>query len=155
MVVRGKVLAQLIRLDRATWWRLPVFAVIAAVLIGVPSDIIDTPIFGRPVPVRTLDVVIWIVTSTLIGLVFAIRAPMSDREQTRTVWTGFVSFLAVGCPVCNQVVVAVVGVSGALSWWAPLQPVVGLLAIGAALWALRRRLSTFELQACPVEPVPA
>ncbi len=155
MVVRGKVLAQLIRLDRTTWWRLPVFAVIAAVLIGVPSDIIDTPIFGRPVPVRTLDVVIWIVTSTLIGLVFAIRAPMSDREQTRTVWTGFVSFLAVGCPVCNQVVVAVVGVSGALSWWAPLQPVVGLLAIGAALWALRRRLSTFELQACPVEPVPA
>ena len=154
-VVRLPVIGQLARLDVATWRRVPVFDGLVVLLIGIPSDIIPNPVFGRPVPVRTLDVLIWAVTSLLIGLVFAIRAPMTDSEQTRTVWMGFVSFLADGCPVCNQVVVAAVGVSGALSWWAPVQPVVGAVAIGAALWALRRRLATFDLQACPVEPVPA
>ena len=60
------------------------------------------------------------------------------------------SFLAVGCPVCNQAVVALVGTSGALSWWAPVQPFVGLVAIGLLLWTLRQRLATYELVACPI-----
>ncbi|MCP3856493.1 MAG: hypothetical protein GY745_18230 [Actinomycetia bacterium] len=123
-------------------------------VIGVPADLIDTPIFGRPVPVRGIDYLILAVTTALIGLVFAIRldgeAERDEAQQTRTVWGGFVSFLAVGCPVCNQMVVALVGVSGALSWWEPVQPLVGLLAIGLLLAALRQRLATYELTSCPL-----
>ncbi|MCP3911698.1 MAG: hypothetical protein GY713_12160 [Actinomycetia bacterium] len=123
-------------------------------VIGVPADLIDTPIFGRPVPVRGIDYLILAVTAALIGLVFAIRldgeAERDEAQQTRTVWGGFVSFLAVGCPVCNQMVAALVGVSGALSWWEPVQPLVGLLAIGLLLAALRQRLATYELTSCPL-----
>ncbi|MYB86262.1 MAG: hypothetical protein F4X85_03465 [Acidimicrobiaceae bacterium] len=134
-------------------------------LIAVPSDLIDTPIFGRPVEVRWIDYVILAVASALIGLIFAIRpepadpvdtavseelAVTVDRQGTRTIWGGFVSFLAVGCPVCNQAVVALVGVSGALSWWAPVQPFIGLLAVGLLLYTLRKRLNTYKLSACPV-----
>lgn len=149
-------------LPRATWPRAVLFAGIAAVLIAVPSDLIDTPIFGRPVAVRWIDYVILAVTSALIGLIFAIRlepaeeassqelALTVDRQGTRTIWGGFVSFLAVGCPVCNQAVVALVGVSGALSWWAPVQPIIGLLAVGLLLYTLRKRLNTYRLAACPV-----
>ena len=60
------------------------------------------------------------------------------------------SFLAVGCPVCNQAVVALVGASEPLSWWAPVQPFVGLLAVGLLLYAGRQRLNTYKLAACPV-----
>jgi len=153
---------ELLALPRATWPRAALFAGVAAVLIAVPSDLIDTPIFGRPVAVRWIDYVILAVTSALIGLIFAIRpqpadpaesgelAATVDRQGTRTVWGGFVSFLAVGCPVCNQAVVALVGVSGALSWWAPVQPVIGLLAVGLLLYTLRKRLNTYKLAACPV-----
>ena len=149
-------------LPRATWPRAVVFAGVVAVLIAVPSDLIDTPIFGRPVAVRWIDYVILAVTSALIGLIFAIRpepvdpaaseelAGTVDRQGTRTVWGGFVSFLAVGCPVCNQAVVALVGVSGALSWWAPVQPFIGLLAVGLLLYTLRKRLNTYKLAACPI-----
>lgn len=129
------------------------YALIAAVLIAVPSDLIDTPIFGRPVEVRTIDYVILAATAALIGLIFAIRVPESDEsetQQTRTVWGGFVSFLAVGCPVCNQLVVGLIGTSGALSWWAPVQPLVGLAALAILIWTLRYRLQTHELVACPV-----
>lgn len=156
------MIQDLLELPRSTWPRAVLFAGIAAVLIAVPSDLIDTPIFGRPVEVRWIDYVILAVTSALIGLILAIRpepadpavseemAVTVDRQGTRTVWGGFVSFLAVGCPVCNQAVVALIGVSGALSWWAPVQPFVGLLAVGLLLYTLRKRLNTYKLAACPV-----
>ena len=144
-------------LPPSTLVRLVPYSLIAAVLIGVPSDLVDTPWFGRPVDTRPIDYVILVVTSLLIGLIFAIRVEGPEGEtvdETRTVWGGVVSFLAVGCPVCNQAVVALVGTSGALSWWAPVQPVVGLAAIGLLLYALHRRLETYQLTACPVDLTP-
>lgn len=126
------------------------YALVAAVVIGVPSDLIDTPLFGRPVETRPIDYVILAVTALLIGLVFAIRVPNDEADENRTVWGGFVAFLAVGCPVCNQAVVALVGTSGALSWWAPVQPLVGLAAVGLLVYALKRRLETYQLRSCPV-----
>ncbi|MEO0495298.1 MAG: hypothetical protein AAF081_17970 [Actinomycetota bacterium] len=144
---------QLRALPPGTWPRAIPYALIAAVLIAVPSDLIDTPFFGRPVEVRAIDYVLLAVTASLIGLIFAIRVPRgeaSEQQETRTVWGGFVSFLAVGCPVCNQLVVGLIGTSGALSWWAPVQPIVGLVAVGLLVWTLRYRLRTYELTACPV-----
>jgi len=146
-------------LPPTTWLRAIPFAALAALLIGIPSDLIENPIFGRPVETRPIDYVILTITSALIGLVFAIRMPAdasedvvdaSERNETRTMWGGWFSFMAVGCPVCNQAVVALLGTSGALSWWAPVQPFVGALAIGLVLWALRTRLQTYQLAACPV-----
>jgi uncharacterized membrane protein len=149
------VLTGLRVLPPTTYLRALPYALIAALAIGIPSDLIDTPLFGRPVDTRPIDYVIWAITSALIGLVFAIRLPAShheeqERNDTRTMWSGFVSFLAVGCPVCNQLVVALVGTGGALSWWAPVQPIVGAAAIAVVLWALRTRVLTFQLAACPL-----
>ena len=144
---------QLRALPASTWIRALPYGTVAAVLIAVPADLIDTPLFGRPVETRAIDYGILAVTAALIGLIFAIRVPESDeteKQDTRTVWGGFVSFLAVGCPVCNQLVVGLVGTSGALSWWAPVQPVVGLVAVGLLVWTLRYRLRTYQLVACPV-----
>lgn len=153
------MLSELRELPRAVWPRTVVYGVIAAVLIGIPSDLIDTPIFGRPIDARWLDWVILATTSALIGLILAIRPPSSaetgteeavERQGTTTVWGGLVSFLAVGCPVCNQAVVALVGISGALSWWAPVQPFVGLAAVALLVWTLRKRLRTYRAVACPI-----
>jgi hypothetical protein len=140
-------------LPAATLARAVPIAALAAVLIGIPSDLVPNPVFGRPVPVRTIDYVILTITAALIGLILAIRVDDPDRgdvQQTRALWGGFVSFLAVGCPVCNQLVVALVGASGAMSWWAPVQPVVGAAAIALLAVALRQRLSTYRLTACPL-----
>jgi len=153
------VLRDLRELPWAVWPRAVVYGAIAAVLIGIPSDLIDTPIFGRPIEARWLDWVILAITSALIGLIFAIRPPSSadagaddavERQGTTTMWGGLVSFLAVGCPVCNQAVVALVGISGALSWWAPVQPIVGLAAVALLVWTLRKRLRTYRAVACPL-----
>jgi MFS family permease len=155
------MIEELRALPPVTWLRAVPRAVVAALFIGVPSDLIDTPLFGRPVDTRPIDYVILVVTASLIGLILAVRpveavtsssesVPDGEREERRAVWGGFVSFLAVGCPVCNQAVVALVGTSGALSWWAPVQPVVGVFAVALLVFTLRRRLQTYQLRACPL-----
>lgn len=152
--MNASIVAQLRDLPPATWPRAVLYASMAAVLIAVPSDLIDTAWFGRPVETRPIDYVILAVTAALIGLILAIRpgarTPDTESQETTTVWGGFVSFLAVGCPVCNQAVVALVGTSGALSWWAPVQPLVGLAAVAILLYTLRKRLNTYRLVACPI-----
>jgi MFS superfamily sulfate permease-like transporter len=141
------------RLGPGTWLRAIPLAAVAAVVIAVPADLIDNPVFGRPIPPRAIDYVILAVTAALIGLILAIRpepSPETEGQDNRTLFGGLVSFLAVGCPVCNQVVVALVGTSGALSWWAPVQPVVGLVAVAILVWTLRLRLRTHRSIACPL-----
>jgi branched-subunit amino acid transport protein len=71
--------------------------------------------------------------------------PVEERRST-TLGTigGLGAFLAIGCPVCNKIALVLLGWSGALSIWAPLQPVLGaaslvLLAVTAA-WRIRIRM---------------
>lgn len=144
---------ELAELPPKTWLRAIPIAAIAAVVIAIPSDLIDNPVFGRPIASKSIDYVLLAITAGLIGVILAIRpepSALTERQETRTIVGGFVSFLAVGCPVCNQLVVALVGTSGALGWWAPVQPIVGLVAIALLLYTLRMRLRTYRLTACPV-----
>jgi len=147
------MMERLSALGPATWLRAFPIALVAAVVIAIPTSLIETGIFYRPIPPRALDYVILAVTAALIGLIFAIRPDVSGEsvsQEARTLGGGFVSLLAVGCPVCNHLVVALVGTSGALSWWAPVQPVVGVLAIVLLGWTLRMRLRTYNLTSCPL-----
>ena len=148
------MVSQLRSLPPRTALRAIPITLVAALVIGIPADLIPTPLFGRPVPIRWFDYVVWAVTALLIGLILAIKvvvpAEEDEAQKMRAVWGGFASFLAVGCPVCNQMVVALIGVSGAASWWAGIQPFVGVAAVLLLLFALRKRLDTFQLTACPI-----
>ncbi|GGT37392.1 hypothetical protein GCM10010271_46780 [Streptomyces kurssanovii] len=63
---------------------------------------------------------------------------------------GLLSLLAVGCPVCNKLVLVLLGTSGALTYWAPLQPLVAVVSFVLLAEAALRRLSTAD--ACRAGP---
>jgi hypothetical protein len=77
------------------------------------------------------------------------QASAAPRDDERTTWLGgiasFGAFLAIGCPVCNKLALLLLGTSGALSIWAPIQPVLGALSLGllaaTVVWRLRLRAS--------------
>jgi hypothetical protein len=64
---------------------------------------------------------------------------------------GFLSFLAVGCPVCNKLVVLLLGTSGALSIFAPLQIYTGIASLLLLAWTLVLRAGSIA-GACTVPP---
>ncbi|WP_052371517.1 hypothetical protein [Amycolatopsis taiwanensis] len=131
-------------------------AVVSALAVGVPTDVIDTPLFDRMTPVRWWELPVLVLTAILAGLWVAIPRPTGDvRGRGGVLGAVTAVVFAVGCPVCNKIVVALLGASGALGLWAPVQPVLAilsLLALGAAVavrW--RRRACTPETCSVPEE----
>lgn len=133
-------------------WLAAAFGGLAAlVLIGIPTAIIDTPYFLRMTPVRVQDYAIWGATALLAGLIAGTFAlPLRAVGKGKMLSGGFLSYLAVGCPICNKLVVLLLGVSGALTYFAPAQIYIGLASLLLLAWTLRLRVRTL-VGACAVQ----
>lgn len=136
------------------WAAAVIVAFLAAMVIGVPTGVVPTPLFARMTPVLWWNYPVWALSSVLMGLLVAsylggARSVASPQPRTaRTIVAGALSALAVGCPVCNKLVVLALGMSGAHSYWAPAQPVLAVASLALLAHALIRRLRTMD--ACPV-----
>lgn len=135
---RQTVLA-LTRMDKTYWFKAIVFGLGAALVIGIPTVIIPNPIFVRDVGTTGADYVIFALSSLLIGLTWALPT-MTPHRENRSLWGAFGTFLAVGCPTCNKIVLLLIGSSGALTYFAPVQPLLGIGALYLIVAALRRRV---------------
>ena len=142
----------------ARFWVVAVLGTIGAlILLGVPTAVIPNPFFIRMTPTETFNLAVWLASAPLIGLLIAtyVRPPRHTGDHPaveagagRATLGGVAAYLAIGCPICNKVVVAALGVSGALSYFAPLQPIIGagsVALLGATLvWRLRDRARRCE-----------
>ena len=87
-------------------------ATVSALAIGVPSDVVDTPLFMRMTPVRWWETPVPVITAVLTGLWAAPPRSGSATEAPgggRIVGSSLLSALAVGCPACNKLIVAALG----------------------------------------------
>lgn len=128
-----------------------------AVVTGIPTDVLPNPWFQRMTPVRTLDIVLWPLISLAGGALlatYALPGTRSGRELQGGAGGGLLGAFAIGCPVCNKLVVAALGVSGALTYFEPIQPVLGALAVVVPLLVLRWRLATYA-RGCAVPALSA
>ena len=160
------MLTGLQRFTPRQWWVAVLGGIATALLVGLPTDVIPNPVFGRPVPVTWWSYPVLAVTAVLGGLLIAtyVREPGIDTDGTTTDAVdlsdddrrtarrgglgGLLSFFAVGCPVCNKIVLLAVGTVGARRWFEPIQPYLAVLSIVLLVVALRARLR--GLVACPV-----
>ncbi len=128
-------------------------AVAVAIGIGIPTDVIPNPVFGRPVPVTWWSYPVLVVTAVLAGMLIAtyVRVGSAETESSSTEIEidgpsrqgsigGLLSFFAVGCPVCNKLVVVALGTTGARQWFEPLQPLLAVASIVLLAYALRARI---------------
>ena len=139
---------------RRRWLAALVAAATTTVLMGVPTALIPTPVFGREVPPTAWAWPVLLATSVLSGLLLAtyVREPGQAEPATTASRSGTIggllSFLAVGCPVCNKLALLALGYSGALQWFAPVQPFLAAVGVVLLAGALRQRLR--GQLACPV-----
>lgn len=153
-----------------------IWAALSALAYGLVAAIIPNPVFGRQIPPEPFAIAVWLLSAPLLGIAGATYSsppapaarplaasgdPAGGRETApaaddgRSGWLGgvasFGAFLAIGCPVCNKLALLLLGTSGALSVWAPIQPALGAVSLAmlavTAVWRLRLRASG---GACPV-----
>lgn len=132
-------------------------AVVTVVLIAVPTALLPTPLFGRSVPPEPWSWPVTLLTGVLSGLVLATYVggeptERLDRAGRSAGVGGLLAFLAVGCPVCNKVVLIALGSAGALQYFAPVQPWLAAAGVIALAVALLTRLRS--AQSCPVAQRP-
>jgi hypothetical protein len=122
-------------------------AVVIALLIGIPTGILETPWYTRMTPVLWWNYPVWLLSSVLSGALAATyvrdaSVPVLATEGGKTLTGTMLSLFAVGCPICNKLVVLALGVSGALSWFAPIQPLLAIASLGLLVYALGARRRT-------------
>lgn len=122
------------------WWFALGMAALTYLFIAVPTDLIPNPVFGRDVPPPWWSHPALVVSAVLAGLVAATYVATPDgapraREGRLGMAGGIVTFFAVGCPVCNKLVLLALGYTGALQFFGPLQPYLALGAIVLLGWA--------------------
>ncbi len=140
-------------LDRRFWIVSALATLGSLLLLGIPTALIPNPVFGRQIEAEPFAYVVWVASAVLMGLVTATylapgpagrSEPHTDERGTGGLTIGgLAAFLAVGCPVCNKIAVVALGFTGALQYFAPIQPILGaasvaLLAVTLA-WRLRAR----------------
>lgn len=121
-------------------------ALVTALVIGIPTGVIETSWYHRMTPVLWWNYPVWVVSSLLTGALVAtyVRDPELEVPPTqgaKTFLGSVLTIFAVGCPICNKLVVMAIGASGALTLFAPIQPVLAvgsILLLAYALWARRR-----------------
>lgn len=145
------------------WKASAVAMMVVALALGLPTDVIPNPVFGRPVPVTWWSYPVLVVTATLGGLLLGTFVRVADGERLEMVdrlepgterpakaggvaW--MLSFFAVGCPVCNHLVVLAIGTTGALQWFEPFQPFLAVMSVALLAAALVSRLSSTDR--CPL-----
>ena len=107
--------------SRPNLWRRLGFAIALGALtlafVAIPTAVVPTPWFTRQVPVRWWEYPVAATTVVLV-VVWSLlprTAPSEDEAGNRSMLSGTgLAMLAVGCPVCNKIVVGALGVSGAL-----------------------------------------
>lgn len=116
------------------WLIAALTSVAAGLAMGIPTGILATSWFSRMTPVTWWDYPFWAASSLLLGLTAATYLPVAPVEAPakrvgRTIGATLLSVTAVGCPICNKLVVALVGVSGALNYFGPIQPLLALVSL--------------------------
>lgn len=143
-----------------------------AAVVGVGTVLIPNPWFAREIDTVWWNYPVWVLTAIGVGLLSATyvrqpaataasggsaELPQAERRSSRMgIAGGVLTWFAVGCPVCNKIALIALGYSGAITWFAPLQPVLAGAALVLTAVALVWRLS--GQVACPVRattPVPS
>ena len=161
-----------LRLDRRFVAWAFAWAVLSLLAFGLVAAIIPNPIFGRQIPPAPFAIAVWLASAPLMGVLGATYSapaatspaalPMSTvldptsgprHRQGTTFGTvaGFGAFLAIGCPVCNKIALVLLGTSGAMTVFAPMQPIIGAASLtlltGTLAWRFRLRARG---NVCPV-----
>lgn len=116
--------------------------------MGIPTALVPNPFFHRMIDVTILDYVFLFGTSMLLGLFVSIslyKRSTKGKENYLAAGGGILGVFAFACPLCNVLLVSVLGASLVSSFFVPFGTWLGVLGIAILSFAV---LQKFRCKGC-------
>lgn len=125
--------------DRKTAASFILYALAAVVILGVPTALVQNPVFHRMIQSTPLDYVFLFTTSILAAAYLAIPAAACGHDG-KAAGGSVLGVLAFACPICDVLLVLLFGASFLLSFFNPLRPIIGVLSVLVLAYAVSQKL---------------
>lgn len=125
---------------RSRWTKGVAVALLAFAGLGTVSALWRNPLFVRMTPAGELEIALLAALSLLLGLYVAVRRPACSNFTAGT--GGVLGFLGVACPVCNKLLLLLLGGDLLLTYFEPVRIYVaaaGVAMVATAVMLERRR----------------
>ena len=89
-------------------------------------------------PVKFFDWILIIISSILVGIFvyqYFLLKKVKDKSIICATYGGIFSFMAFSCPICNKLIILLFGFSGAMTYFASIQPLIGIVGILLLVYA--------------------
>ena len=118
-------------------------ALIIFFLFGIVTVLIKNPFFVRMTPVYWYDYVFLVLTSILSGAYIGLWHYNKNNQKNinskcdYTAAGGVVGgFFSFGCAICNKLLIWILGLSGVVAYFMPIQPTLGVISMALLCYAV-------------------
>lgn len=117
-------------------------------LFGLLTVLVPNYFFKRMTPIYWYDYIFLLLTSILIGIyagLWRYAGKTSSKCSYGATGGAAGSFLSFGCPICNKLLVSLLGVTGVMAYFAPIQPILGIISISILFYVVYKQYKTMSL----------
>jgi hypothetical protein len=145
MNILSRLVTSISSWPKVRWVALTITAVLTFLVIGIPTDVVPNPFFGREIEVTPWALTVLVLTSLFSGALLAtyIQAAPNNDDQASAKFGGVgavLTYFAIGCPVCNKIALIALGYTGAIQYFAPIQPYLGAFSIALLFYTFSKRV---------------
>ena len=129
--------------DWKTLAKAALYAVAILLILGIPTALIPNPVFHRMTPSNALDYFFLLTTSLLAGAYLAIPAKTCPHD-VKAAGGGVLGLLAFACPICDKLLVLLLGATFLMAYFDPIRPLLGVISIVLLLYAIDKKIGKSE-----------
>tara|TARA_B100002003_G_C14155899_1_gene556495 strand:+ start:3046 stop:3471 length:426 start_codon:yes stop_codon:yes gene_type:complete len=110
-----------------------VISLLFFLLLGITTDIIPTIFYKRMIQTSKLDYVFLISTSIMLGGYLTMnlygKSKLGKKEDVVAMGGGITGLFAFGCPMCNAILITILGTGSIMFYYDYIRPLVGILSV--------------------------
>lgn len=129
-----------------------VMAFLVFLVFGTVTVLVKNPYFIRMTHVHWYDYTFLILTALLTGVYASLyyynksSKESLDKKCNYTAAGGIIGGLfSFGCAICNKLLVFLLGLSGVIAYFMPIQPILGVISIAVLGYAVYMQLRNFKM----------
>ncbi|MFH1391001.1 MAG: hypothetical protein ABIH20_01685 [Candidatus Diapherotrites archaeon] len=103
------------------------------IIMGTPTALVPNPLiqYTRMIEATALDYFFLATTSIMLAALISLKLYFKSEKKTgaKELVGGVAGFIAFSCPICNAILVAILGSATIMAFIEPLRPILGMVSI--------------------------